>query len=408
MTEQQFTAHLKQNEHRLIIFGAGYFGERIAKTCKLNDILPVCVCDNNPQRIGQTLEGIPVISFDEVQNKYENPIFILSPYESIHQTEIISQVETVNFKEMQYYNLAYFFDHIEKVYLNNLFEKIELNEYKMKKYETIYTDYTYTPFLIMDITYLCTLNCRDCSHFVPYHKNPAHFKKEDLFTYIDRIDELFDTIGVLALLGGEPFLHPDLFEIIQYAQTKDSIKTVRISSNATILPSKDNFINLDRDKVHFTLSEYTNLSKHLDMLGKQLSEMDFDWSIYEPTRWLPVTDICFRNKTVKEMEESYAACCAEKCLYTHIMDGKMLPCVMANAGGYVAKGLPKEALQMIDLMDQSKTLSELQAEIRQFKYGITYYEACNWCPVIKDVESIYVEPAIQVKGKLSLANTYEN
>ena len=74
------------------------------------------------------------------------------------------------------------------------------------------------------ITDDCNLSCGYCTEFIP-GAPPVPF--ETLKSRIDRLDEL--GVMVYDLLGGEPILHPDLPDIIQY------IKAKRQNGNMVIL-----------------------------------------------------------------------------------------------------------------------------------------------------------------------------
>jgi MoaA/NifB/PqqE/SkfB family radical SAM enzyme len=75
----------------------------------------------------------------------------------------------------------------------------------------------------------CNLSCGYCNEF---DKTSDPVPKEVLKRRIDRLAEL----GTLALelTGGEPLLHPDLFELVGYATTKGFVQR-KLISNAHLL-----------------------------------------------------------------------------------------------------------------------------------------------------------------------------
>lgn len=78
----------------------------------------------------------------------------------------------------------------------------------------------------IEITSACNLKCQHCGNDSG-NKNNLELTKEEIFNLIDELAN----IGVerLGLTGGEPLLHPFLFEIIEYA--KDKIPTIAIATN---------------------------------------------------------------------------------------------------------------------------------------------------------------------------------
>ncbi len=268
MTKTNFTKHLKENQDRLIVFGTGEHGERMVKSLQQNDITPACFCDNNKEKIGKELESVRISSFEEVKKQYQNPIFLISPWAKNHQKDILAQVNSAPFDGVEYYTIGQFYRYIEKAYTKNQAEKFTLQTYKTKFFKTVDTSYTHIDAISITPTYKCTLRCRDCAAFHPFHENPKTFDANTIYAYIDRLDEVFDSIYTLSFVGGEALMHPNIFDFIVYAQTKPSIHKISLISNGTILPSKENLLRLDTEKVEFNISNYGDLSHKFSEFGE--------------------------------------------------------------------------------------------------------------------------------------------
>ena len=88
----------------------------------------------------------------------------------------------------------------------------------------------YSPFLAqLVVTRRCNLACGYCSEF---DDSSAPVPTAALRARIDRLKEL-GTFS-LELTGGEPMLHPDIFELVAYARRRDFYKVMMIS-NAYLL-----------------------------------------------------------------------------------------------------------------------------------------------------------------------------
>lgn len=405
MTEEQFTAYLKENEHRLIIFGAGFFGERIMKTCQLNHITPLHFCDNDLSRLDKTIEGISIISFDDVKEKCETPIFIISPFEKEFQDAITEQISTVTFEMVEKYYISDFFKNIKEVYVESFIEEHEVINYKLRHYETTETDFLHATAFTFLITQKCSLNCEHCGQFIPYQQNPVHYETEVLFRYLDRIDELFDHITNVGVSGGEPLVNPDVYKIIAYAQKKSAIQTVVLLTNGTIVPPKEELQKLDKNKLSFWISNYGDLSTKRDELISLLKELEIPFVFSPREKWTDQLTIGFRDKSPSELEKTYREC-STRC--KGIIDGKIFMCSHLETAGYQLHAFPKEEIQYVDFMDTQKTNQEIRDELLQYMYGLKYLKACNWCKGRTKSEHIYIEPAIQAKGKLFFDKTYED
>lgn len=87
--------------------------------------------------------------------------------------------------------------------------------------------------LVFSITDLCNLNCYYCSRDAGF-KNNTHLSANIIKKAFDDISKI-KTPRMLGISGGEPLLHPGLFEILKTSK-KYGFKT-RVSTNATLLTS---------------------------------------------------------------------------------------------------------------------------------------------------------------------------
>lgn len=64
----------------IILFGAGMIGEYYSELIKdkLNTEKEILFCDNNPAKFGTIINGVPVISFDELKNDYRDSYIIIT------------------------------------------------------------------------------------------------------------------------------------------------------------------------------------------------------------------------------------------------------------------------------------------------------------------------------------------
>ena len=81
----------------------------------------------------------------------------------------------------------------------------------------------------IEITTYCNLKCRGCYHNInDYPGKNKHMPVEDFKTYIDQIPRADD----LKIYGvGEPTLHPDIVEIVEYAKKSGRFNSIVISTN---------------------------------------------------------------------------------------------------------------------------------------------------------------------------------
>ena len=66
----------KAKEKKLVIYGAGYWGRRTISIFQNFGVKPVCLCDDDQNKIGEYIDGIKVVSLDEAQLYYPDAIYI--------------------------------------------------------------------------------------------------------------------------------------------------------------------------------------------------------------------------------------------------------------------------------------------------------------------------------------------
>jgi molybdenum cofactor biosynthesis enzyme MoaA len=110
------------------------------------------------------------------------------------------------------------------------------------------------PYLEMPITYICSLHCDGCSAYSNYNIKrtvPLAEAWQSLKEWSKRIEP-----GQFRILGGEPFLHPNLPEIILSVRQYWPAAHIQVCTNG---------LNLDRHPlVPFILAQ-TNISLSLSL-----------------------------------------------------------------------------------------------------------------------------------------------
>lgn len=387
--------HLKHTEKNIILFGAGTIGEQMLDICIANEIPVSCFCDNHEKKRGTTIQGVSVLPLEEIKKLYRAPTFILSPLNEIHQKNIALQLKENGF--FDYHSAKEFFDFFAMSESTNVLEKSQAHRLQMRQYETVSSAITYVESIDLIITEKCSLNCRDCSSLMPYYESPKHCNKEDIFAYIDRIDELFDCVGELRLLGGEPLMHPDWYDIVLYAQTKSALDCIKIYTNATILPKAEMISKFDRTKVAFFISNYPNLSKQLHVICDLLNEKEISYVQNDMDEWIQCSKIQDYHRTEKELAKVYQGCLAKIC--RTVSNGKLFGCpFLANTQRL--KAMPSDFIEYVDLFDDTKEKAILQQEIKKYLYGLPYLKGCNYCSS-RNLESTEVIP-VAVQSKTTL------
>lgn len=160
--------------------------------------------------------------------------------------------------------------------------------------------------LVVASTNICNLKCAMCPRQDPSFKNELN-KSFSLENYKMLIDALPGLISVIPEGLGEPFLHKEIFEMIEYAKDKNAF--VMVHSNGTTLNKemRENIFNSGLDELSISMdsfnketyesirvgANYDDVVRNIDELVKERNERKHPLKI----SLRPV----FMVKTYKEM-----------------------------------------------------------------------------------------------------------
>lgn len=211
------------------------------------------------------------------------------------------------------------------------------------------------PYVEMDITSRCTLNCKECSHFIPLRRklgDNRDYSTESLIENIDLLLPLTNRILLFRLLGGEPFLHRNLHIIVEKLINEKKVKHIQISTNGTIVPQYENFEILKNRKVSVDISNYGELSTKRNDLIKlfKISKIRYKASDDLPL-WRETGGFNKRHYSKREMHELFYKCKSASC--KTLFEQKLWLCPIALHGFYL-KALKKNEYEYIDLSSNKK------------------------------------------------------
>ncbi|MCI6101077.1 MAG: radical SAM protein [Selenomonas sp.] len=149
--------------------------------------------------------------------------------------------------------------------------------------------------LDMAITTACTLNCKHCNMYIPYHKKPFMLTLEDFKRNIDLLMGRIDYVFTLGLLGGEALLNPELPEMLSYLQERygSRIGQPILTTNAVRMPSEELLKTLKANNVNLVISDYSDAiheRAHADELKAKADTMGLTCNIMRSRVW---TDVGF-------------------------------------------------------------------------------------------------------------------
>lgn len=276
----------------IVLYGAGIVGGICKSLFEHVDLEIPFVIDQDKAKQKTLWRGIPIISFEEVGSKIRGQkIVVMAGHTAYGKiTEFLNQHGLEEFRD--FCNVGHF-----------------MSEWlwSAKRMNCVFH-------VDMTITTKCTLNCRHCNLFIPYHKEHVNFSFEEMKRDIDLFFERIDFVTYFGLIGGETFLNPDLQKCIVYLgeNYREKIGRITVVTNGTILPTESLLKTIKKYEMYLSISDYTNVvpyEKKMAQLIEKAEEYKLDYFRNPAIVW---TDFGFPEfpvkRSPKQLEEHLKSC----------------------------------------------------------------------------------------------------
>lgn len=223
----------------------------------------------------------------------------------------------------------------------------------------------------------CTLNCKYCGQRLTNYQEEDRkdFALENIKRDIDNFMGAVDFVGMISLIGGEPFVHKDLAEIVQYCLTKNNFGVVNITTNGICKMTKEMLQTIKNDRVKISFSCYDKFlnEKQKNLLKDNIALVEqsgISYSISNPLWNKPQELINYEYEEVymkerKQYCENIKMCAAVK-------DGIFYPCSIAeNIAGVTDYGLGNS---VVDVTDKTYLTDKLNQCL-----NASYFDVCKYC-----------------------------
>ncbi len=241
-------------KEKIYIYGAGEYGKSLFERLKLVENQIVFI-DGNRKKQEEGYCNRKVISPEFLSRELiKDAIFIVAASES--NTAII----------------------IKKLLMMGLEENRDFFRYRtfIDLFLPIYLYYSANKIYFQDITILitekCTLKCKKCAPMYPYLKNPKHRTLEQIKEDLDKLFSQVDYVWDLIFTGGEPFVHPQFYDVVKYTIDKyrEKFCHIQIISNGTVVPNRNilKIMGSERKEVYVSVSNYSSYIKNENLKRK--------------------------------------------------------------------------------------------------------------------------------------------
>jgi organic radical activating enzyme len=236
---------------------------------------------------------------------------------------------------------------------------------------------------------ICSLNCKHCCESIPlYSREQRKFIPYDVvINDINRLASVCEYITKVEFIGGEPFMHPKLADIISSVLKIKNVAFVQIFTNGTIIP-KDELCQLfANERLAIHISEYSHVTTPQQKIKLEQTKALFDkhkvdYVVGSGKKWLDFSSYEYRDDDSSLLKKRYEACFLHWC--NRLSEGELFVCPHHYAGvnlGYIKR--QQDVIRIHELNEE-----ELASAIDVFK-SIEYSEACKYCKMPWDAPVIY-------------------
>ena len=207
---------------------------------------------------------------------------------------------------------------------------------------------------------------------MPYYPHPYHMDKDRLIAAMHKLNEAFDWCNHYNILGGEPFLNPDMKYYLEEIPL-EKCNRVQITTNATIVPDDPELLEvMRRKKVYVLLSQYPANQETQKKLIAVLEREKIAYAIHTP-KWTEYGEPVNFHRSERALKRQFYRC-PVKC--NQLYDGRLYYCFRSsntNDLGICAASRD----EFVDLLHNTK--KENQRQIRRLMWRLSPVEACRYC-----------------------------
>lgn len=218
---------------KIAIYGAGKAGEYVVqqiRESKESKLEVVWFIDNNPDYLGKSKYGVSIVNLECFMKAYRNTAegILIAALD-----EMTVQKMAVSLLNHSYGNIYILPSNVLTGTLPVLNSSGEFISY-IKHISTCKPVLPYVEYHVSDY---CNLKCKRCGHFSNIVTEKVFPDMEEFRAELKGLSKRFRNIRQFRLMGGEPFINPDLKSFVCEVRREFPYADIRVVSNGLLLPN---------------------------------------------------------------------------------------------------------------------------------------------------------------------------
>lgn len=253
----------------------------------------------------------------------------------------------------------------------------------------------FLPSVTLVINQRCSLKCKYCTSYMNEYglHERVDFPLEQICSDIDNFFGAVDMVGTITVMGGEPFMHKDISQIIEHLCQWKNFGLISIATSGTYPIKPEQLEGLHDDRVNVSFSNYVeSVSENQKKMFYQNIEtvkqsgVCYTAGLFSP-EWIVPVSLVNKGYSDEHVTRMKSACNN----WHQIKNGKVHPCDLATAiySLHVADN-------SCDYVDLNKGISreELREELKQY-IARPFYESCRYHGYLEDESRFTAKAAEQ-------------
>ena len=231
----------------------------------------------------------------------------------------------------------------------------------------------YLDYIEISVTTKCNLRCPNCANLMPLYNKPYDVDFDIIIQSIKKLCECFDVCGQIRILGGEPFLHPEIKRIIAEIPA-NKFKKISIPTNATIVPKDRELYKILREKnVVISLGNYPSAKESQQRLVRRLENEGVKYEFPRSDTWIHYGKVEDYKRRNKELSKQFAKCNLRS---KSLLNGVVYYCPR-YAHGCDLGIIDQKQSECVNILNN--TNKQNRRELRKLMWRHTPVEACKYC-----------------------------
>lgn len=370
-------------DSKIILYGNGTYGQLAYKLFSYIGKKPFAICDRKIA-LRKKHNGVLLVTPEELKDYRDYNIYITTKN---FYKEIYNELKDRKFNNVFNINFLLNMDiDIDKIALTD--KEKDAWEQRKKYVEVINQSLdadVYIVHLEVVITERCSLRCKQCSSLMPFYNNPNNIDIKSIINDLKKIAAVIDRIGEIRILGGEPFLNPQISELISYLAQENKFGNITIYTNGTVMPDFDTLCNIKENKIFVHVSDYGIQQTKREQFIARLKENNIKYMCRQYDSWFDFGEIKTNNMGNAELQEMFDNCSSAQCFTLH--RGRIYHCPR-SAHAHVIGAVDLPNADYIEVND-----IELKERIIEFTQRKEYIHTCRFCT---GTNGELIKPAIQI------------